>query len=608
MFKEPATTAIILAMAMSCLNVHAQQSLQSRADDVYDSAMKLDMKHLDSLKFFADEVLKLSGESGYELGKLKAKLLATHYCINKFKLDSAKALIDQCVASIDSNAEFQGSLMEGYVYYYKCEIAFRKMQLDDAARFANRSLEIYKALDKRLLMGGAYTQLGIIETIHQNDMKALSFFTKGYHIKTEATKDLKSAKIDISNIADIYSRIGQYEKALIFMRRLLTIVRASGHYSSLIHAYIGIGKIKAHSEKDSALYYFAQARKIAEQKNDLTLTCIVDYESAFIYSDVGKYKESTKLIYPLLKRTFSPHSGMAKSVRILIATNYLKLKQYDSAMFLARQAYRGTTASNQNYQTAQLAKILSEVHQARSRSDSALYYFKIHHALNDSIYGQDSQRKLSTLYADVETLSKQNEIDVLERQSALEKAQKSSLILSLVLVALSAIFLIAFLILNYRNRKKKHLLQTFELQKELELKKKDLHEQTVRMIYLNNGLTEVEESLKKIKNVSDGTYREVNEVLSGIHINKSLEKEWDNFHEYFGSVHVGFYEKFNGQFPNVTLSEKRLASLIRMNMTNSEIAGILNIENSSVKMAKHRLKKKLGLGEEQEINTFLQTF
>jgi DNA-binding NarL/FixJ family response regulator len=121
-------------------------------------------------------------------------------------------------------------------------------------------------------------------------------------------------------------------------------------------------------------------------------------------------------------------------------------------------------------------------------------------------------------------------------------------------------------------------------------------------------LAEVEESLRKIKTVSNGNPKEVQELLSSIHINKSLEKEWDNFTDYFGSVHVGFYEKFNGLFPNVTLSEKRLAGLIRMNMTNSEIAGILNIESSSVKTAKYRLKKKVGLNDEQDIHSFLQTF
>jgi DNA-binding NarL/FixJ family response regulator len=53
--------------------------------------------------------------------------------------------------------------------------------------------------------------------------------------------------------------------------------------------------------------------------------------------------------------------------------------------------------------------------------------------------------------------------------------------------------------------------------------------------------------------------------------------------------------------------ERRLAGLVRMNLTNIQIAGILNIEGKSVKVAKHRLKKKLGLSEDDDLNTFLQS-
>jgi DNA-binding CsgD family transcriptional regulator len=90
-------------------------------------------------------------------------------------------------------------------------------------------------------------------------------------------------------------------------------------------------------------------------------------------------------------------------------------------------------------------------------------------------------------------------------------------------------------------------------------------------------------------------------------VNKTLEKEWENFNEYFGSVHGAFYEKINTKFPELSTSEKRLASLIKMNLTNREIASILNIESASVKMAKYRLKKKLNLEEEVDIQSFLQS-
>jgi DNA-binding CsgD family transcriptional regulator len=210
------------------------------------------------------------------------------------------------------------------------------------------------------------------------------------------------------------------------------------------------------------------------------------------------------------------------------------------------------------------------------------------------------------LYAEIETLAKQKEIEALEKQNLIDQVQNRNLILAIVLGSISFISVLLSLILFYRNRQKKQILDNLMLQQEIDLKNKDLHEQTLKMIYMNNSFMDIEQNLKRLHLQSSDSAKDIRQLLSNLQLNKTLEKEWDNFNRYFGTVHGQFFDRINTDYPDLSTSEKRLASLIRMNLTNKEIASILNIESSSVKIAKYRLKKKLSLNEEVDIHSFFQ--
>ena len=49
----------------------------------------------------------------------------------------------------------------------------------------------------------------------------------------------------------------------------------------------------------------------------------------------------------------------------------------------------------------------------------------------------------------------------------------------------------------------------------------------------------------------------------------------------------------------------RLCAYSRLGMTNQEVGQVLGIATSSVNKARHRLKKKMNLEKEQDLNQFL---
>ena len=59
--------------------------------------------------------------------------------------------------------------------------------------------------------------------------------------------------------------------------------------------------------------------------------------------------------------------------------------------------------------------------------------------------------------------------------------------------------------------------------------------------------------------------------------------------------HRSYLNSLRDDHPSLTSYELRLCAYIRSNLTNKEIATILNIQPESVKKAKQRLRKKMSL-------------
>jgi DNA-binding CsgD family transcriptional regulator len=70
-------------------------------------------------------------------------------------------------------------------------------------------------------------------------------------------------------------------------------------------------------------------------------------------------------------------------------------------------------------------------------------------------------------------------------------------------------------------------------------------------------------------------------------------------------VHKNFFTKLKENHPELSSSELKLAALVRLNLNLKESATILGISPESVKTSRHRLRKKLNLGEEQNLADYL---
>jgi ligand-binding sensor domain-containing protein len=149
-----------------------------------------------------------------------------------------------------------------------------------------------------------------------------------------------------------------------------------------------------------------------------------------------------------------------------------------------------------------------------------------------------------------------------------------------------------------------HLIQQ-KLNDELAVKSKELTNYTLLIIQKNRLLDELKKKLKEvIRHPGSSNLRDFKNLIKLINYNFSPEKEWLEFNSNFNRVHEGFADSLKSRFPELTHYDLRLCTLYRIGIPTKSIAEAMGISQASVKMARYRLRKKLGLAPEDDINQF----
>ena len=185
---------------------------------------------------------------------------------------------------------------------------------------------------------------------------------------------------------------------------------------------------------------------------------------------------------------------------------------------------------------------------------------------------------------------------------------------NLVTFFIIAILLLTVILVLVLLSRKNILLKAKKVEKEmianeLEGKKQELVSKLLAQTKTNDALNEIKEQLVSLNKLNeedreDALDKAAKKLDSVISANTD-----DNFDYYFLQVHPRFYERLRKDFPDLTLNELRLCALIRLNMNTKDIASINNITINGVKVARWRLRKKLGMTDANDnLSEFLSNY
>ncbi len=140
-------------------------------------------------------------------------------------------------------------------------------------------------------------------------------------------------------------------------------------------------------------------------------------------------------------------------------------------------------------------------------------------------------------------------------------------------------------------------------------KNRALASTTLHLLAKSEILTEITAKLEKLyQDTPIDERKALREVLHLIRGNMSLDRDWQDFQLHFESVHPGFFTRLQQHFTTLTPYDLRFSAYIRMNLATKEIARMLNITIKTVQSQRYRLKKKLGLPEDEDLIEFVNRF
>ena len=80
---------------------------------------------------------------------------------------------------------------------------------------------------------------------------------------------------------------------------------------------------------------------------------------------------------------------------------------------------------------------------------------------------------------------------------------------------------------------------------------------------------------------------------------------WKEFEVQFNDVHPGFQNRLLEKFPDLSPTERRICTFLRLDMNTREIASLTGQTFKSLEVARTRIRKKMDLTHENNLTNFV---
>ncbi|WP_339611228.1 tetratricopeptide repeat protein [uncultured Planktosalinus sp.] len=571
---------------------------------------------------------------------------------------------NEAKASIEELLKYKSSLPDSVVALAYSQLGISESQL---AHYENALAAFdkgVKAAEKHpKLKANIFINKGISLRAQGNFEASLKILEQAMQIHSQRLDTMGIATV-YGEMASNYNYMLMGEEAIIHLRKALDLLKNSKDpkkhiiKQKLANAYLNDGNYLFAKELYEELLPI-----FSERKDNNYYYTLLNYADCLMYLEDYKSAESILLEAAQGLREIENYE-FAYYAKTKLGTLYKKRGQYKEALPLYREAYEGlkTQKSSRLMQVAaEYLEVLAEmedpvmgleiinqveelkgeqiqinardeasflknairIYEQRTMYRSALEASKKRFIIHDSLEKASNDFKIKELQEAYQNELQREKNDVLKANNEVlslkNSKQRSTLIISFVLLGL----LVLFVFLLYRNNKikerfhqlelrsfenekesirKQHQLETAlaqEQQKQLEAKEREITAMSLEMADLQN----------KIKGYIGHAVPENSEV-------KQLEKKiqqafretnyWENFKKKFIEVHPNFGTHLLKKYPLLNKNDLSFCSLIKLNLSNKEIGTILGISHHSVISKKYRLRKKLALPDDVELEQIIQ--
>jgi tetratricopeptide (TPR) repeat protein len=506
-------------------------------------------------------------------------------------------------------------------YYAMGDIEVRRDDSDKAKQYFLESTKFYKQCGAENELPAIYLVIGSLHTYQDEWIEALEYFQKALEL-SEKYKLRKTEGHAYNNLGSIYKNLEKYDKALECFNKALEISTELGLKDVVYYIYGNLGILYAtQGDKKLAESYFKKLLQISRDEKDEVVEAFAMVSLGDFNVDIENYQEALSYYHQALEMADAVNANYSGPKSLFFANVYAGigkaqyfLNNYDTAIDYLTKGFEKANETGQLSIVAESADKLSYAYEFRNQTASALKYSRIYQATRDSLQNMDNVKRVTEI-------EMQNKFDKLMAEKEFEQAlsdarQKRNEAIYLLIIGGSflglVIFLLLFLLQKSRHKRVKLESENLQLEKEnlyndLAYKNKELTTNVMYLLKKNELIHSVCDKLKKAKM----SFKVENRILVEDVI-RDLESAskgdiWKEFELRFQEVHSDFYKKLNELFPNLTPNELKLCAFLRLNMSSKDIAAITFLSVNSINIARHRLRKKLNIEQEENLIIFLSS-
>ncbi|HAL65193.1 MAG: Tetratricopeptide repeat domain protein [Bacteroidetes bacterium 38_7] len=509
-------------------------------------------------------------------------------------------------------------------------------------RFKLALQEIQRGITMAMMCNDLQLQASIFTDMSQILQKqgvyerALEYLVKAVKIYEKLGETLMIANT-YQIIGKIYIENNDYINAYRFLKNSLRLHQSLDNKAGLATIYNDLGNLKRLTkETDSAQYYYKQSLQINKLLSNQQELGINYLNIGILWEDMGNYSYA-RVYLQEARNIFVEMNDEENLVKVLLEQGVMEAKEnnYSLAINLLTKAEK--LASNYGWIAVRksAAKSLAEIYENIGDYYNAFKYQKLYTSVSDTLNDLERQKQILSIQATYDFERQQNELLLeQEKRKNLEKNQTLQRVITL--SSLLALFLTGIVTyLLFKRAKEKQRLESEKLLKEAQIRKaqkaliktqlknQELEKQRLleELKYKSNHLTnlaliiaqkndfinDLKNLLKDLKTANEGQKEKVmKELWQRTNQQDNINKELDKFKKEIENANQTFYKKLDSICPSLTLHEKELAGMLRINLSSKEIASLHNVSVKAIEMSRYRLRRKLQLESNDNLVDFLQ--
>ena len=448
---------------------------------------------------------------------------------------------------------------------------------DLSFRFLMDAERGYRSINDSLGLANSMLNLGMAYADQLNYKAALAKYQQALQLFNELDKSSRVATT-YTKIGELLTQQGDYDQAYTYLTDALDIHRTNDFLYGIAEANSKLGKLFiARNDYAGAISYLLLAIEASRERND----------------HVGMAEAYHEIAVCFFRRDDLPQ-----------AEYYLDLSRGLAEDFDLNKARRNV------YQTAK------DIAVQKGNYQDAIAYYDQYLNVRDSLFNEEKSNIIANMQAQQAYEDKEQELTMAQQRLDLLVAEKKTDRLT-VLALVLGLFAILALTWGIIQRKNKVLSQrqqdldqaldrTDELHTLIQNKEKQLTSYTLNFVQKNELITDLKQSINQLKKNLRGAHRtQLDGVVRQLDGVLRVDEDWADFRKHFEAVHPQLMQRLNQDFPSLTKNEFRLIALLRLNLNSKEMSAVLGISPDSVKTARYRLRKKLGLESQEELFDFL---